>query len=157
MNRRAFAWAVVPIFALLAVNAAAPPAGAQGTDTARAAEQEVRKAESDRFAAMLKGDVAALDKLLATDLIYTHGDGRVVDKAAFIADLKTGDFKYVTIDPQDVKVRVYGDMAIVNAVAGMQVVNKGAPAKIRIVYTNVHIRRGGSWQMVAWHATRLAQ
>jgi ketosteroid isomerase-like protein len=122
-----------------------------------AAEAEVRKAESDRFNAFLKSDAAALDKLLSPDLIYTHGDGRVVDKATFIAELKTGDFKYVSIEADDPRIRIFGDTAIVTSRAGMQVINKGAPAKIRIVYTNVHLRRNGSWQMVAWHATRLAQ
>ena len=54
-------------------------------------------------------------------------------------------------------VRIFGDTAIVVGTAGMQVVNKGAPAKIRIAYTTAQLRRNGSWQMVAWHATRLAQ
>lgn len=121
------------------------------------AEGEVLKAESDRFSAMLKRDLTALDRLLAADLTYTHGDGRVVDKAAFIADLKTGDFQYKAIEPSDVNVRILGDVAIVTGSAGMSVVNKGTPADIRIRYTNVHIRRNGSWQMIAWHANRLAQ
>jgi hypothetical protein len=34
-------------------------------------------------------------------------------------------------------------------------VNKGAPAKIRIRYTNTQVKKNGSWQMVAWQATRL--
>ncbi len=128
-----------------------------GVPSAQSADADVRKAERDRFAAMVKNDVAALDKLLAPELIYTHGDGRVVDKAGFIADLKTGDFKYVSIDAADPKVRVIGDTAIVAGAAGMSVVNKGAPAKIRIVYSNTQLRRNGSWQMVSWHATRLPQ
>jgi hypothetical protein len=138
MNRRAFVAGTA--FSVLAL-AAEQRLSAQ---TASGAEQEVRKAENDRFAAMLKADTAALERLLAADLVYTHGDGRVVDKAVFIAEAKTGDF-------------MYGDTAIVTGSAGMQVVNKGAPAKIRIVYTNVHVRRGGAWQMVTWQATRLAQ
>src|SRR5262245_37875797 len=148
MNHRMF----LAVFAVLfSVVLGLGPVGAQN------AEQDVRKAERDRFNAMLKNDIAALDKLLAPELIYTHGDGRVVDKAAFIADLKTGDFKYVSIDAAEPKVRLFGDTAIVVGTAGMSVVNKGAPAKIRIVYSTTQVRRNGSWQMVSWHATRLAQ
>jgi len=124
---------------------------------AQSAEGEVRKAESERFAAMLKGDVAALDKLLAPELAYTHGDGRLIDKKAFIDDLKTGDFKYVVIEQHGVQVRVFDDLAIVTGTAAMEVINKGTPAKIRIVYTTTQLRRNGSWQMIAWHATRVAQ
>ena len=129
----------------------APPA-----PNATSKDQEaVRKAEADRFAAMLKADVAALDKLLAADLTYTHGDGRVIGKAAFISDFKTGAFKYTTIEPNDMTVRVFGDVAVVTGGAAMHVVNNGAPADIKIRYTDVHVRRNGVWQMVAWEATRL--
>src|SRR5438477_10737412 len=113
------------LFAALALAGslfAAQPALGQG---ALSKDREaVRKAENDRFAAMLKADVGALDKLLAPDLIYTHGDGRVIDKAAFLSDFKTGAFKYVTIEPNDLKIRIYGDTAIVTGGAGMHVVNK---------------------------------
>ena len=146
MDRRAFLAAVATQAAVL------PPENAT-----RKTEEDVRKAESSRFAAMLKGDLAVLEKLLAPELSYTHGDGRVVDKATFIAELKAGDFKYERIEPTDVKVRIFGDTAVVTGGAGMRVVNKGVPAQIRIRYTTTQIRRNGSWQMVAWHATRLAQ
>jgi ketosteroid isomerase-like protein len=121
------------------------------------AEDEVRRAEQERFAAMLKADVGALDRLLGADLTYTHGDARVIDKAAFISDFKTGAFKYVTIEPNEMMVRVFGDVAVVTGGAAMHVVNNGTPANIKIRYTDVHVKRNGSWQMVAWEATRLPQ
>jgi len=124
---------------------------------APSAEEQVRQAERARFAAMVKADTAALDKLLAPDLVYTHGDARRIDKAAFISDFKTGAFKYVTIDPKEINVKVYGDVAVVAGAAAMQIVNNGAPASIQIRYTNVHVKRNGAWQMVAWQATRIAQ
>ena len=132
-------------------------AGGEAQGTGSKAEEEVRRAERERFAAMLKADVGALDKLLGADLTYTHGDGRVIDKAAFISDFKTGAFKYVTIEPNDMTVRVFGDVAVVTGGAAMHVVNNGADANIKIRYTDVHVRRNGSWQMVAWEATRLPQ
>lgn len=129
----------------------------QSATIANQPEDAVRIAERDRFAAMVNSDTATLGLLLAAELSYTHGDGRVVDKAMFLADLRTGDFDYLSIQPTGVKVRVLGDTAIVTGTAAMQVVNKGSPAQIRIVYTCTHIRRNGSWQMVAWHATRTTQ
>ena len=132
----------------------APEAFGQG---ALSKDQEaVRKAENDRFAAMLKADVVALDKLLGNDLTYTHGDGRVIGKDAFISDFKTGAFKYTTITPNEMTVRVFGDVAVVTGGAAMHVVNNGEPADIKIRYTDVHVRRNGMWVMVAWEATRLA-
>ena len=146
------------LFAALALAGslfAAQPALGQG---ALSKDREaVRKAENDRFAAMLKADVGALEKLLGADLTYTHGDGRVIGKDAFISDFKTGAFKYTTITPNEMTVRVFGDVAVVTGGAAMHVVNNGAPADIKIRYTDVHVRRDGMWVMVAWEATRLAQ
>ena len=140
------------VIALAGTLFAAQPALGQGVSKD---QEAVRKAETDRFAAMLKADVTALDKLLGADLTYTHGDGRVIGKAAFIADFKTGAFKYTTIEPNDMTVRVFGDVAVVTGGAAMHVVNQGVPADIKIRYTDVHVRRNGAWQMVAWEATRL--
>lgn len=47
------------------------------------------RADNARFAVMLKGDIDALEKLLATELTYTHSNAAVQDKAAFISDMKT--------------------------------------------------------------------
>jgi ketosteroid isomerase-like protein len=164
MKRRMFlslggALAATPIAGTLfaAQGPKAPQAGAGHVGAASKAEAEVRQAEKDRFAAMVKADVTALDKLLAPELTYTHGDARVIDKAAFLADFKSGAFKYVTIDPSDTKVRLFGDTAVVTGGAAMHVVQNGADAHIKIRYTDVHVRRNGSWQMVAWEATRLPQ
>jgi len=149
MNRRVF-------FNVAAITAIGSRLSAgQATPAHNKDEDDVRRAETDRFAAMVKADVATLDKLLAPELSYTHGDARVVDKSVFVAELKAGVFKYLTIVPNDLNVRVYGNTAVVTGGAGMDIVNKGVPAKIRIRYTNMQIKKNGSWQMVAWQATRL--
>jgi hypothetical protein len=118
-------------------------------------EADVRKADQDRFAAMVKGDIALLDRLLAVELTYTHGDARRIDKSGFLADFKTGAFRYSMIEPSDVMVTLYGDVAVVTGAAAMRVLQNGTANDIRIRYTNVHVKRNGAWQMVAWQATRL--
>ena len=120
-----------------------------------AAEQAVLKADNARFAAMLKADTAALEKLLADELSYTHSNASVQDKAAFISDIKTGKIKYLTMEASDQKARVFGNMAIVTGGASVHVIQNGNDLTFKIRYTNAHINRGGSWQMVAWQATRL--
>ena len=125
---------------LFAAQAPSTPGGAMSKD-----QEAVRKAEADRFAAMLKADVAALDTLLAADLTYTHGDGRVIGKAAFISDFKTGAFKYTTIEPNDVMVRVFGDVAVVTCIghfAGPQFTGD-------LQFMRVWQRRDGHWRVIA--------
>jgi ketosteroid isomerase-like protein len=131
----------------------------QSAATAGKAEQQVMQADKERFAAMVKADIAALNRLLADDLTYTHSNALMQTKAEFIADLKSGAYDYVSVVPSDsdYKVRVDGTMAVINGVAAVNVIDHGKDLKIKIRYTNVHRHRAGQWQMVAWQATRFPQ
>ena len=122
-------------------------------------QQQVLQAEKDRFAAMVKVDEAALNRLLSDDLTYTHSSALFQNKSQFIADLKAGAIKYVSVTPseQDWKVRILGNVAIVNGLADVHVNDHGKDLTFKIRYTNVHTNRSGSWQMMAWEATRLPQ
>jgi len=119
-------------------------------------EQQVLQAEKDRFAAMIKGDRPALEKLLADDLTYTHSSALFESKEQFIKSVTSGNIDYVSIVPSesDWKVRVTGDTAIVNGVAAVNVIDTGKDLKIKIRYTTILTNRGGSWQLQAWQATR---
>lgn len=119
------------------------------------ADQQVLQAEQDRFAAMVKGDRAALEKLLADDLTYTHSTALLESKEQFIKSVTSGNIDYVSIVPSepDWKVRVNGNIAVVNGVAAVNVVDNGKDRKIRIRFTTVHANRGGAWQLLAWQST----
>ena len=119
------------------------------------AEQQVLQAEKDRFAAMVKGDRAALEKLLADDLTYTQSTALLENKEQFIKSVTSGNIDYVSIVPSepDWKIRVNGDTAVVNGVAAVNVVDTGKDRKIRIRFTTVQANRGGAWQLLAWQST----
>ena len=123
------------------------------------ADQAVLQAEKDRFAAMIKGDRPALEKLLADDLTYTHSSALFESKEQFIKSVTSGNIDYVSIEPSepDWKVRVNGNTAIVNGVAAVNVIDTGKDLKIKIRYTTIHTNRGGTWQLQAWQATRFPQ
>lgn len=118
-------------------------------------EQQVLQAEKDRFAAMVKGDRSALEKLLADDLTYTHSTALLETKEQFIKSVTSGNIDYVSIVPSesDAKVRVNGNTAIVNGVAAVNVIDTGKDRKIRIRYTTVYTNRGGAWLLQAWQST----
>jgi len=119
------------------------------------AEQQVLQAEKDRFAAMVKGDRAALEKLLSDDLTYTHSTALLESKEQFLKSVTSGNIDYVSIVPSepDWKIRVNGNTAVVNGVAAVNVIDNGKDRKIRIRFTTVHANRGGAWQLLAWQAT----
>jgi hypothetical protein len=130
-----------------------------GATSAGPAEQQVIQAENDRFAAMVKADRAALEKLLADDLTYTHTTALFENKAQFIASVTSGKIDYVSIVPSepDWKVRISGNTAIVNGVAAINVIDTGKDIKIKVRFSTVHTNRGGTWQLQSWQATRFPQ
>jgi ketosteroid isomerase-like protein len=125
-------------------------AGGDGRD-------DVQAAEKKRFAAMIAGDLDTLGALLADELTYTHSSGRVDTKVQFLDSLRTGRQKYFAIAPEDTAVRVFGDTAVSTGQSAMHVSAGGQESRFRIRFTDVWVRRGGRWQMVAWQSTRLPE
>jgi ketosteroid isomerase-like protein len=149
---RRFAFSIPVLLVLLAV-------AGYGQSGAKGGEQQVLQAEKDRFAAMVKGDKAALERLLADDLTYTHTTALFQSKAEFIGSVLAGTIDYVSVVPSesDWKVRIDGSYAIVNGVAAVNVIDTGKDLKFKIRYTTIHRNRGGQWQLASWHATRFPQ
>jgi ketosteroid isomerase-like protein len=123
--------------------------------TAKTPEQQVLQADADRFAAMVKGDLAALDRLLAIELTYIHSNARLEDKHAFLYGIRSGGTKYLKIIPTERQAHVMGNVAVITGVAAVHAIDRGQDLDITIRYTNVHVLRDGRWQMVSWQATRI--
>lgn len=148
---------VTGVFAI-AIFSAAPgleqhnPAGANDR-----AAQEINQLESQRITAMVAADTATLNRILADDLTYTHSTGRTESKAQFIASIKSGAIRYQTFNRDDVSVRTYESAAVVTGTAKVKVTSGGQEQAFLIRFVDVYVKRKGSWQMVAWQSTRLAQ
>jgi hypothetical protein len=135
--------------------AALIPVSATFAQAARTPEQLVLQADADRFTAMVKGDLAALDRLLAIELTYIHSNARLEDKHAFMYGIRSGGTKYLKIIPTERQAHVMGSVAVVTGVAATHVIDHGQDLDITVRYTNVQVLRDGRWQMVSWQATRL--
>lgn len=134
-------------FAAVLLAAAAQPLAAQSAD-----EVAVRAVEDRRIKALVEDDFATLDGIFADDLHYAHSSTVVDDKASFMAALRTGKTKYETIEREPVRVRIYGDTAVMTGTAMVGL--RGRAEKLPLRYTLVYVRQGGQWRMVAWQSTR---
>jgi ketosteroid isomerase-like protein len=137
-------------------SASAQQKPASFADAAKAADT-VKELDAKRFAATTKNDFDTLSSLLADDLVYTHSSAAVDGKTTYVDGLRSGKTKYESIEPSDVKVRVYGTTAIVNGQAKMSVTTDGKNSKFSLRYTDVWVLRDSKWQMVTWQSTRLPE
>jgi len=121
------------------------------------AESEVRVAERQRFEAMLKQDVTALDTLLDADLTYVHTGGDLETKAQFVELIRSKQLIYESIAPSEVRVRVHDGFALATGRSQMRVRNATGVSSFGIRFTEVYVRRGRRWLLTAWEATKLVE
>jgi ketosteroid isomerase-like protein len=131
--------------------------GFAASQTSAGAEKEIRELETRRFHAMQEVDVATLNEILSDDLTYTHSNGWQQTKAEVIGVLGSGELKYLSITTRDLKVRVYGESAVVTGHAMVRIKARGEEETLNICYLDVYVKQEGRWQMVAWQSARVAK
>ncbi len=130
-------------------------AGLIGSARAQDAKEQLKKLEIDRAAAVVKGDIATLDKQTADDYVLISMNGRMTDKSQMLDGFKTGQSKLTSNDLSDLKVRVYGDAAVVTGKADVKGTLGGQDATGQILFTRVYVKKGGRWQSVSFQQTRV--
>jgi ketosteroid isomerase-like protein len=132
---------------------------AQKTDQPKSgnAEQELIKLEKDWSEATVKGDLAFLDKILAAELTDTDSEGTVWTKAQDLANLKSGDMKVTSAVADDIKVRVYGNVAVTTGRNINKISFKGKDQSGQYRWTDTWVKRAGRWQCVASHGSKILQ
>jgi len=120
--------------------------------TTRAAEQDIIKLEQTVTDAQFKKDRAALERLLADDYLYTHSNGSVLNKAQEIAESMSSDVQWTDSKFADLKVRIFGDVAVLTGRQTIRGAAKGyVPGPRRI--TDIFVKRNGRWQHVGDQST----
>jgi len=107
---------------------------------------------------MLSADIAALNELLAPDLIFTNHLGQLLRKDDDLAAYRSGVLKIVSLEPSEQHVRALGDVAVVSVRIRLTGTYEGAPANGDFRFTRVWARsQQETWQLVATHAGLIAQ
>jgi ketosteroid isomerase-like protein len=112
--------------------------------------------DRQRMTAMAEKDIAALNRIIADDLIYCHSSARLDTKQSLIGAMESGATVYTSVVPSDVVAQDLGDTVVLTGVAAISVNSGGNPNSFRVRFIDVYANRGGTWQMVTWQSTKLA-
>jgi ketosteroid isomerase-like protein len=112
--------------------------------------EEILKMEKARTDAILAADGPAMQKLFDDELVYIHSSGRLDTKTSYIENLVTGKAAYKAFAFSNVKVRVYGDCAIVSGDA----IVDATKSRLDLRFTNVWSKSSGTWCNVHWHSVK---
>jgi ketosteroid isomerase-like protein len=113
---------------------------------------EALKAEDARYAAQTTNDFGALQRLYGDDLVYVHSTAVTDSKASYIDRQRSG-LHYRVMKPSDVKVRVFGCLAIITGRGDYEVTQNGQDSSPHLLFTAVWAKRGPDVQFVSWEST----
>jgi len=136
----------------LGATAFVSPALAEGGD-----EAAVKKAVEEMKAAWLKQDKAKIESMTLPQLSYSHSDGRIEDKAKFIAGVMGRKATVKSLEYPDMTVHVAGDTAIVRHLWVSQSELEGKVTDTKIGVMQVWKKDGGGWKLLARSSYRLPQ
>jgi ketosteroid isomerase-like protein len=139
---------MLPAMALLSFGQATPEVSV---------EQTLMQLERDWSQASLTKDIDTLNKIMADDWVNIDFQGKVVTKAQTIASLKSGLPATQAAGLGEMKVRVFGNSAIVTGSDTGKSGSKGKEIIEKYLWTDVFVRRNGRWQAVASQSTKVAR
>ena len=134
-----------------------PPAPAAEVGASENVESLLSKMEQDWASALVKGDVAFSEAILADDYVGTLPEGRRITKAQDLDELRSGVFKSESMGVDGIKGRVLGDTAIVTLDQSEKSQFQGKDISGRTMWTDVYMKRNGKWQIVANHGSRVEE
>jgi ketosteroid isomerase-like protein len=129
--------------------------------TAQAGENEDVKVllqlENDMARAWVQRDTQTLEQILADDYTLAGTGDALIGKTEYIAGLDNQEFETDSAIVDELRIRVYGDAAVVTGRAAYKGRSKKRGGYVhRFRFTDTFIRHDGIWKCVATHASALA-
>ena len=114
----------------------------------------VREASAGWRKAVIQQDAAALNRLLADDLSYSHANGRTQNKTEYMAAITKGPGRYESFTESDTKIRVYGKAAVLSGFVDVKLTGTDS---YRVRTLEVYVENNGQWQLAAKQSVRISR
>ena len=112
--------------------------------------------DSDFFAALIQGDTAALDRILADDFVLIGVvDGSEIPKNVLLTAIDLRQVEFESIEPSENRVRVYHTAAVVTGRTEMKGRMGDTPFALSSRYTHVFVEQEGECRLVAAQGTQI--
>jgi ketosteroid isomerase-like protein len=120
--------------------------------------REIDQLEDAWQNAMLKGEIAAMDSLLADDYMAITPNGTLQSKEQTLANLRSGTTYFTSMQTSDRKVRFYGSTALVTSKTDVNGATPGGDVSGSYRYTRVYVKDDqGEWKIVSFEASKIRE
>jgi hypothetical protein len=145
------AWMVGLCLCLVMVSAA------RASGDAKADEAAILERMHKACAAFEKGEPTYLLEFLDETFTLTDTRGNVTTREQNLDEVRKREPRYDVFRNHGMKVRVYGDSAVVTGITSIKGTSGGKAFAVDVQFTDTLIKRDGRWRMVASHASPLAK
>ena len=119
---------------------------------------QLRAIERARLRSLVDADVASARRLHADDFELINPLGGTLSKEQYLRDIASGELDYLEWEPGEIRVRFYGNSAVIRYQAHLRVSVKGSAGRaVTFWHTDLYEKRNGQWQIVWAHATQIQQ
>lgn len=128
---------------------------AQSQESLSADERTIRSLEEQERIAVLKEDVAALERLWAEQFIVNNPQNEIsADRGAVLDRVRRGLIRYSKFERRIEAIRFNGDIAIVMGSETVVPLSNAASSNhaVHRRFTNIWRRTGMTWRAIARHA-----
>ena len=120
-------------------------------------EQTLIKIQHEWAEARLKRDSSFPQRIEADDFTVVWFDGGIVNKEEDLKSYESLDTVFTDFKIDDLKVRFYGDMAIVVGQGSIKAHTKTQDLSGKYVWTDTFVKQRGAWTAVASQVTTVVQ
>ncbi len=122
-------------------------------------EEEVKRLTAYDASLVLRGDVAAMERVYPDDFVVTNPFNQFINKQKIIERDPANLIKYKSYEKQIEYIRIYGNTVLTTGTEKVVVTadanRADAGQTVHHRFTEVWIKRKGQWQRVARHASNI--
>jgi hypothetical protein len=117
--------------------------------------QEIVNMEGETARAILLNNGTFFHRVYSDDFAGTLSHGQPVDRAALIALVQSGDVKYQVFVANDIKVRIYQDLAVATCLWTFRGDFRGRHFNSQMRVTHVYVNTPRGWHVISAQHTAL--
>lgn len=116
-------------------------------------EEELVRVEKELTDAIAKNDLEGIQRFVTDDWIIIGADGGIIESKRFFEVIRSGTLTHEMMESDEMRVRLYGDTAIVTALTRSRGKFMGQEFSTRERATDVFVKRDGQWRCVLTQLT----
>jgi hypothetical protein len=104
---------------------------------------------------LISGNADSVKSLLDNRCLYIHSNGWIQSAAEVVADLQSKKLVYENIEVEEAQARQFESMVIVTGKGRFAGSVDGKPFDMRLMFTEVYVKRKSGWKLVSRHSNKL--